>query len=257
MRLLFGILLFSFALLAVSCTPEEDFEGTVELNFKGTYEAEPLRMFEQEYQYEDDLMVKFQLFNFYISDISLVQEGSATIDPADQLSEIELISFKNVVSLEDAAEGITLTYEEVPTGIYSGIQFGIGIAPDLNATQPGDYEPGHPLDDNYWSWARGYVFSKIEGNTDLDGDGQFGDKLTYHIGDDNLYQVITYNFPTPLNVDSDEPLKINFKVDLRDVLIKDGEYLDFNINEQTQDHTNNADIYEFLWDNLVEAIELR
>lgn len=255
-RLLFGMVLFSVALMVVSCDPEEDFEGTVELNFKSTYLSEPLQMYERDYNYEDNLPIKFQLFNFYISDITLVQED-APIDPALQLSEVELVTFQNTISTEEAEQGLTFTYDKIPVGVYSGIQLGIGIAPDLNATQPGNYAPGHPLDDNYWSWARGYVFSKIEGNTDLDGDGQFNDKLTYHMGADDLYQVVTYTFPTPLNLNSDEPLQLSFNVDMHEVLVNDGQYLDFNVMEQTQDHNNNPDIYQFLWDNLVDAIEIQ
>ncbi len=250
----FAILfIFSLPFLAMNC--EGDLEtGTVELKITGSFGDDPLMMFAQDYIYEDGTPLRFQLVNFYLSDISLVKAD----DPSEEgqlLSDIELVSFKDIRSLEDAEQGLRFSYNDVPAGSYSGLRIGVGIAPDLNATQPGDYEPGHPLDDNYWSWARGYVFAKIEGNADLDGDGEFGDKLTYHIGDNELYTIVTFDQAFTLQDLGQQEIGLN--LDLREVLVNNGQYLDLNQEELTQDHTIDENIYGFLWDNLVGALGIK
>ena len=160
-----------------------------------------------------------------------------------------MIEYSDFYTLELAKEGIQLHFKDIPDGIYSGLRMGIGLAPDLNATQPGDYSAGHALTSNYWSWARGYVFAKIEGNADMDGDGEFSAKLTYHIGKDDLYQVVEFN--TPIQIEDGKPSAAHINVDVLDV-IKDSDdnYLDITVVENTQDHTNSDDIFRFLWINL-------
>lgn len=237
-------------LMGLSCKKEEVKKGTVELNFKGAFGSDPLVMYEQSYPYFDNNAVKFQLFQFYLSDIALIREDNGQSVP---LSEVALVSFKDVQTPAAAQAGITIKGDEIPIGRYKGIKAGLGVSPKLNATNPGHYTPPHPLDDNYWSWAAGYVFMKIEGNADNDGDGQFTDKLTFHTGANDLYREHTWL--KTIDVAEGQSITIQFNVDLERVLSTDAShFLDFRT--YTQDHTNNPDVYNFLWDNLEPAIQL-
>lgn len=249
MRRLYSFLLLSLILLAADCNedkvqPAET--GTLELNFKGTFGTDPLEMYAREYAYEAGMKIKLQLFRFYLSNLILSDDT--------KLSDIELVDFEDVQSDAAAQQGITLRFENIPAKTYTGIKTGIGVAEKLNSTQPGDYAPGDPLSDNYWSWALGYVFTKIEGNADIDGDGVFNDKLTFHIGANSLYRNKT--FTKNFTVKPNETTRLNFVVDLRKVLIRsDSDYLDFR--KVTIDHTNNMEVATFISDNMVNAIELK
>lgn len=236
-------------LLAASCGENKTDEGSVGLQFKAHFGGAPLTMFSRSYAYPDGMNVRFQNFLFYVSDVTLIKEDGSE----HPLSEIELISFKDIQDDAAAAAGIATNAAKVPPGNYKAVKMGIGIAPDLNGTQPGDYKPGHPLTDNYWSWALGYIFTKIEGNADLNGDGNFDEnaKLTFHIGANTLYRVKT--FDTTFSVKTGEELQIPFMVDLRKVLVNDaGNYLDFRVTRQ--DHTNDMNVARFILDNLEAAI---
>lgn len=244
-------LLFAAALfLLASCDKEVSRAGLVDFSvqFTGVFDESPLRMYEQTYAYEDNMELRFQLFQFYVSDLSLIR--SANNDESTvQLSDIELVSFGDVQSAVDAAAGVTLSFTEVPAGNYVGLKMGLGVSPDLNATQPGDYSPPHPLDNHYWSWARGYVFTKVEGNADLDGDGVFEEKLTFHIGENDYYRELVIR--QPIEVSSEG--KIKLQVDLAKVLKSEsGAFLNFR--EVKQDHTNNPEVASMIADNLSQAI---
>lgn len=238
--------------LLTGCKEKEKSAGLVDFTvlFNGVFDGYPLRMYEQEYRYEDDVDVRFQLFQFYVSDLSLLRtknkENSSVL-----LSEIELVSFADIQSADDAAKGLSLSFEGVPAGNYAGLKMGLGVSRDLNATQPGEYTPPHPLDNHYWSWARGYVFTKIEGNADLDGDGVFEEKLTFHIGENDYYRELVINQAIEVGAGG----RISLEVDLAKVLkSSSGSYLNFR--EVTQDHTNQPEVASRIADNLPTAIRL-
>ena len=236
-----------------SCNDEApaDQTGTVTLNFVGQFDNDPLLMYERPYSYPEGVTTKFQLFHFYLSDVALLPADGG---PEVPLFDVALISFKDVQSEEAARQGVSVTAAEVPPGRYDGIRLGIGLTEQLNQTQPGDYTPGHPMSDNYWSWAKGYVFFKIEGIADLEGDGAFGEKLTFHIGLDEHYRERVIS--RPLEVRSGQPLELRFDVDLADVLAPDGGSF-VNFRQVTQDHTNDMELARFLADNLQAAIRLQ
>jgi hypothetical protein len=247
-------LLVALALLSLGC--ESDTAGVgkktdVTLQVKGTFGKEPLLMYTKDYAYEAGMRVKWQLFQFYISDVSLLRQSSTGMDTVELL-DIDLVSFKDVQTEAQAGNGHTIALKGVPEGEYAGLVLGLGVSPALNAGNPGNYTPPHPLDGNYWSWARGYVFTKIEGNADLGGNGQFGAPLTFHIGENEFYRTKT--FQQPIVIDA-QHTNLALQVDLRRVLALDAaQFLDFR--QVTQDHTTNRSIARFIADNLPAAITM-
>lgn len=253
-RLLYLLPVLALSIFFSSCgnDDDQDLSGSLELVFKARYGDEPLVMLGEEYTYPDGTPIKFQLVNYYVTDIALLapEENKETL-----VSEVELIDYAEFYDTATAENGVSITYDDLSPGTYEQIRLGIGLTPDLNGTQPSNYIAGHPLTDNFWSWARGYVFAKIEAVADLDGDGQFSDKLTYHIGADDLFTTLTVD--QPIVIQKDSPLRLIFEIDMEQVLQRQGDYLDLNEAANTQDHTNNPDIYEWLWENLVDNLSLK
>ena len=46
-------------------------------------------------------------------------------------------------------------------------------------------------------------------------------------------------------------------MDVQKVLENNGNYLDITQPQNTQDHSNNVDVYGFLWNNLTAAFRLK
>lgn len=223
-----------------------DQTGTLELNFKGTFGADPLVMYARQYPYEAGMKIKLQLFRFYLSDLKISDKV--------KISDIQIVDFEKVQSDAVAQQGVTIKIENVPIGDYKEIKFGFGVEEKLNATNPGAYASGHPLSDNYWSWALGYVFTKIEGNADIDGDGTYESKLTFHAGGNQLYR--NKQWSKDFSVKAGTTTRLNFEVDLRRVLVRtESNFLDFR--KVTIDHSNNMEIATFIEDNLANAVVLK
>lgn len=244
------LLIMSLLLFTTNCNEDSDSNteqtGTLELNFKGTFGTDPLVMYAREYPYEAGMKLKLQLFRFYLSNLQLSDDTKIT--------DVEIVDFEKVQSDAAAGQGITIQIKNVPAKAYAALKMGMGLTSELNATNPGKYAPGSPLSDNYWSAALGYVFTKIEGNADIDGDGKYESKLTFHAGGNPYYRNKT--FDKNFTVKAGETTRLNFEIDLRKVLIKsNSDFLDFR--KVTIDHTTKPEIATFISDNLANAVVLK
>ncbi len=250
------IWIFSFAFLAFAGCENENGANTdqkqdVAVNFQASFGQQPLLMFAQDYAYEASMRMKFQLFQFYVSDLGLLKQNGSQTDTV-KLFDIELINFKDVQNTTQAAAGITVDVKDVPEGKYKGVVMGLGVSPVLNATSPNSYTPPHPLDGNYWSWARGYIFFKVEGNADIKGDGQYAEKLTFHIGENQFYRTKT--FLQDFTIDENHKT-LSFHVDARRVLVSSPtDFVDFR--KVTIDHTTDMTLAKFMADNLQAAVSM-
>lgn len=243
-------LLLAVVLLFAACNNDNEVDtAPVTLNFRANYGGQALQILEEPYSYPENVSLRVQLFQFYLSDIALVRADASLVP----LSEIELVRFQDQTTAAEAATGTNLEFSDIPTGEYTGLRFGLGVHPDLNGLDPTNFQQPYPLDDtNYWSWATGYVYSKIEASVDTSGNGQYDLGISYHIGNDSLYTEVA--FQRPVSVTSDGANQLNFAIDLQDVLVKGNEYLDVrNPNEQLI-HANKPALHSFLWGNLRSAL---
>lgn len=246
------VILFSFSLF--TCNKENPSIPTVNVKLRvvGTFNGLPLQMYNQNYEYTDGVKIKFQLFNFYLSDLYLTT-GDGIETERVLLSEVVLINFSDIQSLSAAERGVELVFKNIPIGDYTGLQGGVGVAPRLNATGPASYPPPHPLDDNYWSWAAGYVFSKIEGNADIDNSGKFATKLTFHSGGDAYYKPVKWTKAISISKESSDIVLI---IDVKDIIWRDqNNYIDFR--KITTDHSVNKDIVSFIMTNLQKGLKYK
>lgn len=183
-----SLLLFVFFFAA--CEDDDDpltsQDVTLELDFKGEFDGQDLAILSETYDYPGGDQLKIQLFQYYVSDLELIPaDGSAPVS----LSEIELIRYGSAT--EDNIDTRSFT---VPSGDYSGIRFGIGVKPELNALAPSNFSATDPLNENeFWNDNARYVFAKIEANADLNEDAIFDTGISLHMGNDDFYQTITFD----------------------------------------------------------------
>lgn len=249
-RSVFALLISVIAVMG-GCRHEKDIStGSLDIVFKGTFGGTPLYMFENSYDYPEDMQIKWQLFEFFLSDLEILSSQSTA--EAAVLSPVELISFGEVFDAATAEEGIRLTFSDIPAGDYGQLRFGLGVAPDLNQTRPSDYSVTEPLGQvaGYWEAASSYIYTKIEGNADLDGDGQFGEqeeKLTFHLGASELYEL--RSLPVSVSIRPGQTARLVIDVDLRKALVDgSGNFIDFR--QTPKDHHNNPQVYEFVLTHL-------
>ncbi|WP_421752622.1 MbnP family protein [Croceimicrobium sp.] len=90
-----------------------------------------------------------------------------------------------------------------------------------NGMQPTDFsDVNHPLapqpEGMYWSWASGYIFVKIEGEIDYEGDGTYDQTFKYHLGTDPFRKDRSTMLHT--SVEKGDTLDITMTVDYQQFL---------------------------------------
>ncbi len=248
MKKLITIFLFISFFTHFSCEPEPTFEGTtdVELVFKGTYGEEAL-MINKDYSF-NNFPMRFDQFNFYIANVVLIKEIGGNPEETElvDVDFVELSYKPNEAT--DAERGFIVTAKNIPVGDYSGIKINFGVPVDLNKTSWEDYGSGHPLrnDTHYWSAWDSYIFSKTEARLDVDNDGSFSHKISYHTGSDEAYR--TNFFAKNIVLEEEVVSQITFSVDARnmfeniDVLTETGTHniSDMDLVNKVMDNLNNS-----------------
>ena len=224
--------------------------GTLGFSFTANYDGAPLVVNENTYDYNGK-PIRFSKVNFYLSDITLGET---------ELFEVTFVDLTEThVTEQSSREGTLINFSKVPVGDYGSVAFGVGVSADLNRTRPEDYSTSHPLGvDNsgeYWEAWNSYIFVKIEGQYDADGDGFDAEDVSfaYHIGQDEMYKNWSTDFENPITLESDALSSVEFQLDIKKLFIQaDGQLLPLT----THDPNNQLDTMRMIMSNFSSALRL-
>ncbi len=238
------IYLLPFIALTIFSCGDDDAVGDLELNFVATYDGQPVATDGTFYDYQNDQKIQFENIRFFIAEIELENnDGSST-----SLSEVELINLSGKDAVT-AAEGESVSFEEIKGGDYKSITFHIGLSERLNNLKPADIEATSPLQDGtYWSGWGSFIFSTVEGKADLDNDGIAEHNMVYHIGGNQSVRPKT--FAGEVEIKNNKTTTLNFEIDLKDMFMGNGQ--PFDIEKFSAIHTE-TDVMEDLADRMTEA----
>jgi hypothetical protein len=245
----FPLLLF---LLTFSCEDDDDprlVEPLADLmvDFVAEYDDRPLAIQSESYAYPTGAELKVLLFQYYISDLELLPADGS--DPV-LLNEIDLLKW------EGAGAGAmqTETYR-VPRGAYRGLRFGLGVKPSLNAIDPNNFAADYILNETeFWNATARYVFAKIEANADLENDGTYDTGLSYHMGADPLYTVLT--FERDFTVGTGSETRLSVVADVLAALSGNGNTFDIADPAKQAVHGGNQAVAQDIWERLAGGFVL-
>ena len=169
--------------------------------------------------------INFGTARVYLSEIVLIKEDGTEV-PFE--GETFAVPAKN-----ETNEDVTLTVTdrvilakhdlghdewdlgEVESGSYKGIRFKVGIDGANNRIDASQVPSTNPLakqtdKNNHWSWANGYIYLRMDGQVDSDGDGTPDTAWETHIGKTTF--VKTVELDTDFDLDPDNNL-IHITVD--------------------------------------------
>ena len=235
--------------------------SSVKLNFKAAYSGEPLVFQNNGFQYDYPLgnKIKFSDLKFFIADVALLEEeGGAEA----KLIDIQYVNFSENTTLEEAERPISFVLNDVPSGKYKALKIGIGVPADLNNENYSQYGADHPLRVNsgeFWAGWNSFIFMKINGTYDIDGDGigtGTDASLGHHLGGNQFYKVITLS--KPITLDPDQEKELNIELDLEKLYENvTGENLDLSISDNWGTHDpSKVDVITFLTNNFHQAFTL-
>lgn len=178
---------FFVAILLTACKKEAttveidpNRKGSVMLYFDNRAGAQDLILNSSTYQNALGQDLAVSKFNYYISNIKLLnKDGSTYTYPKDN-------SYFLIQETDASTQSIKLS--NVPEGDYSGVVFTLGVdslkSMSKIAERSGVLDPSAGGADMYWGWNSGYIFLKMEGSSSfapLDST-TMQRPLEYHIG---------------------------------------------------------------------------
>lgn len=168
-------------------------------------------------------------FQFYLSNLELLDGNSSSTLASAALIDLDT----GVVENPDAPRWFNTVSFNVSPGSYSGIGFDIGVRPDLNRIDPTTYDAEQALSitpNMYWGWQSMYIFVKIEGEYDRDGDGEVETPFFFHTGLDELFIDLPL-FSTNFEIVDRQKKRVDFVVDVKKL------FTNLNLDEHYQSHT--------------------
>jgi len=236
--------LLSYLIITASLLSCGDDTRDLDLNFKLTYEGEPLVMLD-EYTFPSGELIKFTRFSFYISNLSSSLGSMST-----EIKDVDLINLTASHSnLASAQEGLTYQIKDIKEESGQSIDLLLGVDAELNKSIPSNFTGNHPLANSgeYWIAWDSYIFFKIEGIVDLDGDGITETNVALHIGSDQASREVSVPLTSNDNID--------LIIDVNEIF--QNETSIFNIVDNPQIHSlSQIDQANFLMDNFSKQLNL-
>ncbi len=215
--------------LVIQSCSEDDKLGAVELNFKLVYDGTPL-IAGQTLDYPLGFEFFITKFSMFLSELS-IENSTVSIDLSDAIFlDLAAEQFDDT----SAQSGVTLRFEGIPENEYTTMKVSLGLPGILNSTNPTDYISDSPLANTgeYWAGWESYIFHKLEGKMDPDGNGLLDTGIALHIGSDDAYRNRT--IIKNIVVDDGETTVVEIVIDLKEVLTVEGQA--FDLAETPQVH---------------------
>lgn len=194
---------------ALKCKDDTILAGSIEMNLKARFNDQPM-ILNKIYDYNGK-KVRFSKLSFFISDIH--NENSSKI-----AMPIALVHFKDNDDSTTAAKGLNITVNNFDIGNNTQFGFGIGVSSEMNTKKPKDFPSSNPLSEasEFWDAWNSYIFSKLEGAIDKDGDGKFETGITLHTGGNEIYQKI--NFEKSFSIAENQKAPLNFELNVNKLI---------------------------------------
>jgi hypothetical protein len=244
------IYLFIFLLFITSCKDEsiQKDSGTLTLLFKLKYGEKDLVMFDSYYYPVTNQKLIFNKFSFYLSDLELKSSIGYT-----KYLDIDYLNLTNAFSTPaTSAKGFAYKIEDIGVGAYSSIKFNLGVPKINNDKTPASYSSSNILSNQseYWIDWKSYIFTRTEGQIDLDNDGSTETGLALHTGGNAALRTI--EFPISKTLDKDGNITLEVVIDLKKQF---GENKIYDIENDPQIHsaTQVTQVKELI-DNLSKSI---
>ena len=231
-----------FVFVAGDCDPDDMPEveetGTIQIAFRAVYGSEPLVIGTGTYPYhsDSDQTIRIGRYDLFTSDINLSGGESERIE----LSEIDFFDF-NISDAPTAEAGLKRTYVQVPVGEYTALSLSVGVPSDDNDRFCTDCSDTSPLsrESHWWPGWGSYIFQKLEGQVDTNGDGVTDDlAFSYHTGTNNAYRSI--NLPVSVAVRENETTELTVLVDVQELFRRGDDYLDISTDTGTHSDSDAA-----------------
>ncbi|MCB0687074.1 MAG: hypothetical protein KDC53_11125 [Saprospiraceae bacterium] len=239
-------LLIPLSLVILTGCQKDDEGVDVSIRMQLLYHGEPM-LSQQAYSYPDGKAFILTKFSTYMSDL-VIYNGNTS----QELKDVQMLNMTETLrSQEGTADGLLVYAGKTKLSSINQLDFNLGLTPEQNSTIPADYDSGTPLSlaSEYWLAWESYIFTKIEGWIDLNGDGVAEEGVALHLGSDEVMKSFSFALPTGMT-------DIVIQIDLGKIFEQNGKIYDIEANPQIHS-LSQIDALRELSNNLEQAVSLK
>jgi hypothetical protein len=185
--------------------------------------------------------VEFEAVRFFLSDLAATQIAAGETAITDETSFHQ--------PNDDAQFAGTIS-----SGSYDEITINLGVPASKNNADPTQYTRDEALSVEkspsiHWGWDTGYMFVRIDGFYDSDGDGAVDTDFELHLGKNDYYTpfAVPYSFEAA----ADEPVTLSLDFDL--TMLFDGLDWPSAVDNNTSHTADNIPLTEAIFANVNKA----
>jgi uncharacterized small protein (DUF1192 family) len=164
--------------------------------------------------------LKFTELRYWLSNVRLRKQDGTKVALANSYHLLEVIKAQAV---DGTSSPVTLPAHRreqvdmvaVPAGVYTGIEFSVGVDPTYNddlSRQAGELHVLKNMTSSTWMWFTSYIFTKTKGQY-VKADGGT-DTFTWETGTNANYRTVNLDFTAPVTVNSQKQVKVNLRADV-------------------------------------------
>ncbi len=246
----FFLMLFCLA-ITFSCKDETDTsKGSLVLLFKLKYGDKDLVMFD-DYNYPTGQKLIFSRFSFFLSQFQLKRNTTYK-----QVLDIDYLNLTNAFTgAENAKKGFTYEIPNIDPGQFTSIKFNLGVPKEYNDKTPASFGSDNVLSKQaeYWGDWKSYIFTRTEGQIDLDGDGSLEESFALHTGANAALRTV--EFPITKEITSGGKTTLTVTIDVKKQFGANP-YYDIINSPQIHSSVQTAEVKSLI-DNLTSAISIQ
>jgi hypothetical protein len=185
------VILALFAVIVISCGKNKGgnsgslgTNGSMEISFKNMVGSNDLILGSQYYTNANGDTFYVNTYNYYISNIELIKTNDSVVKEVESYHLIKA----------DDTSSFNFTLNSIPVANYKAIKFTIGVDSlrNVSGAQTGALDP---VNNMFWSWSTGYIFSKFEGTSPQSPTGNVAFHIAGFSGANNSLRNVSLNFP--------------------------------------------------------------
>ncbi len=212
----FVVVLLVLALAGCDTTVQDEDPVEVSFDLEAVFDGTPLIADGAQAVTLNGHSLTFESARMYLSGITLIKDdGTEHVFMAEQSlttvakntatdTDVPHTVDEKIVLVKHDAQNAHYHLGEVEPGSYSGLRFTLGISGLTNNVDASQIPESHPLGkqtdrNNHWSWNSGFIFLRLDGLVDADGDGTPESEWDVHLGTPNYLNTLTFNQEFQLN----------------------------------------------------------
>ncbi|WP_224245508.1 MbnP family protein [Hyalangium gracile] len=198
-------------------------DGSLELSAALSFGGAPFAL-DQQYTTAAGEKVTFTELRYWLSNIKLIKQDGTAVPLPDSYYLMEVIKEQAIEGGSESGPSRPklpanrreqLSVSSVPAGVYTAIEFSVGVDPTHNddlSLQAGELHMLRNMTTLTWMWFTSYIFTKTKGEF-IATDGSTG-TFAWETGTNADYRTTRQTFTTPVTVSAKKRLSVNLRADV-------------------------------------------